>query len=77
MYLKAVSTIKDVKVVGMYHDFSSNDCGASLGTELDLVAIKKNNKTTIAILKYASYSADTFSTDTTKSWLQLKIALKQ
>lgn len=77
MYLKAVTTVEGVKLIAMYHDFSSYDGGASLGTELDLVAVKKINKSTKAIFKYASYDADSFSTDTQKIWLQLEIGLKQ
>jgi hypothetical protein len=76
-YVKVVSSVAGVGLVGMYHDFSADNGSADYGTELDLQAIKKLDDTFTALVKYASYSADTFSTDTDKIWLQLEMALKQ
>ena len=62
------------KIKAVYHDFSADSGGAALGTELDLVVLKKLSDNAQVGLKYADYSADTFSVDTTKMWLwgQLK-----
>lgn len=76
-YLKVVSKLGGVKVVAMYHDFSSDFGSTDYGTELDLVVVKKIDKHFKVLAKYASYSADNFSADTDKLWLQLEMKLKQ
>ena len=75
-YIKAVGKAGGVKLVGVYHDFSADEGGAEYGTELDLLAVKKFNKTWTGLIKYADYSADTFSQDTSKIWLQLSMNLQ-
>ena len=76
-YVKVVSWVEGIKLVGIYHDFSADSGSANYGTELDLLAVKKLNKTYSLLAKYASYSADTFSVDTDKFWLQLNMKLSQ
>lgn len=76
-YIKAVTSLGGVKLIAVYHDFSADYGSADYGTELDLVAVKKLNKTTKAMLKFADYDADTFSADTQKVWLSFEVALKQ
>lgn len=65
-----VGPLKGVKVVGFYHDFSSDTGSVDYGSEVDLVASAKWNGLSL-LAKYADYSADEFSTDTQKLWLQV------
>jgi len=76
-YIKVVSKVAGMKFVGLYHDFSADEGSIDYGTELDLMLVKPINKTFKGILKYADYSADAFSTDTTKIWLALEANFKQ
>lgn len=74
-YVKVVATAAGMKFVAVYHDFSADEGNADDGTELDWLAVKKFNKTYTGLVKYADYSADTFSKDTSKIWLQLAMTL--
>jgi len=60
--------VAGTKLVGVYHDFSADSGGAGYGTEVDLLAARKFGPHTLGV-KYASYRADTFATDTDKLWL--------
>lgn len=68
-YLSVEGKVADVKLQAVYHDFSADVGGASYGTEIDLLAARKFGKNYTVLAKYASYSADTFATDTDKMWL--------
>ena len=70
-YIKAVGKVAGVKLIGVYHDFSADEGNADYGTELDLLVEKKFSKTFSGLIKYADYSADSFSADTSKLWLQV------
>ena len=74
-YVKAVGKVAGLKLVGVYHDFSADEGGADYGTELDLLVAKKFNDTFTGLIKYADYSADTFSKDTSKLWLQVAMKI--
>jgi hypothetical protein len=74
-YIKAVAKVAGVKLVGVYHDFSADEGGADYGTELDLLVARKFNKTFTGLIKYADYSADSFSNDTSKIWLQVEMKI--
>jgi len=76
-YIKVVSKFSGVKLVGLYHDFSSDNGNTDYGTELNLVLVKPINKTFKGLIKYADYSADDFSTDTKKIWFALEANFKQ
>ena len=67
-YVSIGGKVSGIKLVGVYHDFSSDNGSTDYGTELDLLAAKKFGNYT-ALLKYASYSADNHVTDTDKIWL--------
>ena len=70
-YITAKTKIGGVVLLASYHDLSANEGGANYGSEVDLVAKYKINKTTGVLVKFANYSADDFSSDTSKLWLQL------
>jgi len=76
-YVKVVSKVAGLKLVGVYHDYSSDEGSSDYGTELNLVLVKPFNKTVKGIVKYADYNADSFSTDTKKVWLSLEAKFKQ
>jgi len=67
--------LSGVKLLGVYHDFSADQGDADYGTEVDLLVVKKFAKRYTLGIKYASYRADTWKTDTDKLWIwgQLKI----
>jgi len=79
MYIKAVSKVSGVKLVGVLHNFTADNGNANYGTELDLLAVKPLNKNLTALIKYANYSADSASstTDTQKLWLSLEAKFSQ
>ncbi|MCV6606173.1 MAG: hypothetical protein OIF34_12780, partial [Porticoccaceae bacterium] len=70
-YLQASTKLGPVKLLAVYHRFDSAEQGADLGSEINLVATYSINDNLSAQLKYASYDADTFATDTDKVWLTL------
>lgn len=71
IYITAKGKVKGVKLSATYHDLSSDVDGISYGKELDLVAAYQVNKNYGVLLKYANYSADDFSADTNKLWVQM------
>jgi len=68
VYASLASSIANVKLMGVYHEFSATAGGANYGNEWDLHAWYPFGKYTVGV-KYASYSAKTFSFDTDKFWL--------
>lgn len=74
VYVSAVTKVAGVKLVAAYHDFSSDENDIDYGTEIDLVAAYQLNKQTNLMLKFASYDADDFATDTTKFWAMATVA---
>jgi hypothetical protein len=77
MYVKVTGNAFGTKLVAVYHDFSAENGSIDYGTELDLVAVKKLNKTFKVLVKYADYDADTYSADTKKIWVALEMNLRQ
>ena len=71
MYItaKTKTKVKGITLVATYHDLASNEGSIDYGTERDLVAKYKFANSYILLVKFASYSADDFSTDTTKLWV--------
>lgn len=60
------------KIVAIFRSFESNAGGDDLGSELDIVYVRKLNKNLGLILKSAFYDeGDSGKGDTTKYWLQL------
>lgn len=71
-YAKVVTKVAGVKLLAMYHDFSTDKDGDDLGSEINLLAAKKFDKNFSAGIKYAQYSAgdDAYAyVDTDKLWL--------
>ncbi len=71
-YAKVVTKVAGIKLLAMYHDFSTDKDGDDLGSEINLLAAKKFDKNFSAGIKYAQYSAgdDAFAyVDTDKLWV--------
>jgi hypothetical protein len=68
-YLGAGTTVCDVKLDAVYHDYRADKGSARYGTEWNLQATRPIAKNYLLGIKYASYNAKTFSVDTDKFWL--------
>ena len=73
VYLKVAGKLGTVPVAIFYHQFSADEGGGDLGSEVDIVGTYKINKHTSVQAKYASYSADGHASDTDKLWLTLNV----
>jgi hypothetical protein len=71
LYLGAIIPVSDLKVKAYIHDFSAENSGRKFGTEYDFAVVKKIDDNYSLLFKYASYSADNFSANTDKLWIQL------
>ncbi|WP_369984029.1 hypothetical protein [Thalassolituus sp.] len=67
-YVKAAGKAGGVKLVGFYHTFSAVEGSDDLGSELDLLAVKKLDDTFTVGAKAAFYTAGDTGVDTTKMW---------
>ena len=67
-YVSLAGTINGVKVMGVYHQFSADSGGANYGNEWGVHVWYPFAKYTVGV-KYADYSAKTFSFDTKKLWV--------
>ena len=74
-YVGISGKLGPVALAATWHDFSAEESSGDYGTEFDLAATYAVHKNVTAQLKYANYSEDGFSTDTTKYWLSLMIKL--
>jgi hypothetical protein len=71
-YASLGATLAGVALTAAYHEFTAEFGGADHGTEVDASAGYAFNRQLAALVKYASYDADAFATDTDKGWLQLE-----
>lgn len=74
IYVSAGTTLADIKVAAVYHDFSADKSTAAIGdygTEWDLVATKSLGKNYLIGTKYATYKTKnaTVGANTDKLWL--------
>lgn len=67
-YVKAAGKTAGIKLVGFFHKFDAVEGSADLGSELDLLAVKKLDDTFTVGAKAAFYSAGDTGADTTKMW---------
>ena len=75
-YVSVGGKVSGVKLLAVYHDFTSDQESIDYGTELDLLVAKKMNKKYTLLAKYAAYSADDHATDTDKLWLMAQASFK-
>ncbi len=70
IYVTAKTKVKGIALAATYHNLTSDTGSKDWGNELDLVAKYKFSKNYGLLIKYANYSADDKSTDTSKLWVQ-------
>ncbi|MGL1956780.1 MAG: alginate export family protein [Colwellia sp.] len=70
-YLTVKTKISAIGLSATYHNLTSDLNDIDYGSEFDIVASYKASKNYSVLVKYANYSADDYSTDTNKLWLQL------
>ncbi len=58
VFLSASTILAGVNLTAMYHKYSSDNLGYDYGSELNLQAAKKINKSLVLTAKYAAYSGD-------------------
>jgi len=68
--VQADGPLKGLKFDAIYHDFSA-DIGNDYGSEINFQVAKNIAKNYSVALKYGSYNADGFATDTEKLWVSL------
>lgn len=73
-YVSLGGSVKNINLLAVWHDYSSDVGSSDLGTELNLQASKKFANQYTLTVKYADYQADTFSSDTRKLWLMAEAA---
>jgi hypothetical protein len=71
---KAVAGLDSLGAAVAYHRFESNRLSQDYGSEVDLQLQGKWHQVT-GVVKYATYEARSFATDTRKFWLQLEYVL--
>jgi hypothetical protein len=75
-YLSVSGKAGPVALAGIFHNFTPDTGGEDYGTELDLLAEWQITGNYSGGLKYAGYSADSFSVDTDKLWLYFQAVFK-
>jgi len=70
-YITVKTKLAGVKLAATFHDLAANEGNIDYGTELDLVAAYTFKKDYDLLVKFARYSADELSTDTSKLWIQV------
>ncbi|MCK7596133.1 alginate export family protein [Microbulbifer sp. CAU 1566] len=72
-YVGGSVVVSGIKIAATLHKFYSDRDSREYGNELDLVATYAITKNIGLLAKYATYDADTFSSDTDKFWLQFEL----
>jgi hypothetical protein len=68
LYLKASGKVGNLALTAVYHQLESDAGSVDYGNEIDLIAKYPLAKNVGLLVKYANYSAETFSVDTNKLW---------
>jgi hypothetical protein len=68
-YAKIVTKVAGIKLLAVYHDYSSDKDSVDLGSEINLLAAKKFDQNFSAGIKFAQYSAGDAGTDADKLWV--------
>tara|TARA_R110000824_G_scaffold390760_13_gene587861 strand:- start:24290 stop:25564 length:1275 start_codon:yes stop_codon:yes gene_type:complete len=73
--LGKVGILGPVKLLGAFHQFDSDLGSLDYGHEWDAQIVAKPRQDITIITKYADYTADTFSVDTKKLWIEINYSL--
>lgn len=68
-YLTLGTSLRKTKLTVSFHDFSAEEGSVDYGREWDIALNHSINEHYGVLLKWASYDADTLSSDTSKLWL--------
>jgi len=71
IYIKGATKVAGVGLSAAYHIYSSEQGSVDYGDEINVAASYKINNNISSLLKIASYSTDTYASDTTKVWLMV------
>lgn len=71
IYVTAKTKVNGIKLSATYHDLSSDVESIDYGSEIDIAAAYAINKNYNVLVKFSSYNADDYGTDTDKLWLQI------
>ncbi len=71
IYFTAKTKINGIKLSATYHDLSSDVDGIDYGSEIDVAAAYAFNKNYSVLVKFASFDADDYASDTDKLWVQV------
>ncbi len=71
-YIKAMGTVAGVKLLAMYHEYSTDEGNDDKGSEVNFLAARSFAEYYSAGLKYAAYSAGDNGSDSNKAWLWLE-----
>ena len=74
-YLGMSAKVGKATLAVIYHAFAPYEGGADYGDEIDVVVNFHLHKALKLQLKYASYSAESFSVDTEKLWASVRLTL--
>ncbi len=81
IYVKLASKVSAIKLLGVYHVFSADESTGSgatkvddLGSELDLLAVKKLDNGVLLGFKFAAYSSGDTGNDVNKFWLWSQVS---
>lgn len=69
MYMSLGTKVAGIKLLAVYHDFDSDEGSTDLGSEINLLAVKKFGKHYSAGFKYADYSKGDTGADKDIVWL--------
>jgi len=70
-YVTAKTKLNDIGLSATFHNLSSDEGSIDYGTEVDITASYTFAKKYNFLVKFASYNADEFATDTSKLWVQV------
>lgn len=71
LMVKASGKVKGASLLAVYHQYTEEQGGAEMGSELDVLVARKVAKGISVGVKYADYTASSYSVDATKTWLWL------
>ena len=69
LYVSAGTAIGNLKLLGVYHDFSPDSGGGDYGSEFDFLVSNKIARDYDVGVKLAMYNSNGFATDTDKIWM--------
>ncbi len=73
LYVGAIVPFSGFTFKAFLHDFTAENSNRDFGSEFDFAVVKKIDDNYSLLFKYASYSANDFSADTDKFWIDFNV----